>query len=57
MFGKMRFENLSKILSESRQTSKTEIFAKIVNYQKPLTFFLKRSSLDVSQNSENVSDK
>ena len=57
MFGKMCFENLSKILSESRQTSKTEIFAKIVNYQKPLTFFLKRSSLDVSQNSENVSDK
>ena len=47
MFGKMCSENLSKIHSEPCQTSKMEIFAKIVNYQKPLTIFVKSSSLDV----------
>ena len=47
MFGKSCSENLSKIHSESWQSSKMEIFAKIVNYQKPLTIFVKSSSLDV----------
>ena len=47
MFGKMCSENLSKIHSEPCQTSKMEIFAKILNYEKPLTIFVKSSSLDV----------
>ena len=47
MFGKMCSENLSKIHSEPCQTSKMEIFAKINNYQKPTTIFVKSSSLDV----------
>ena len=47
MFGKRDSENLSKIHSEPCQTSKMEILAKIVNYQKPLTIFSKSYSLDV----------
>ena len=45
--GKRCSENPSKIHSEPCQTSKIEIFANIVNYQKPLTIFVKSSSLDV----------
>ena len=47
MFGKICSENLSKIHSGPCQTPKMEIFAKIVNYQKPLAIFVKSSSLDV----------
>ena len=57
MFGKRCSKNLSKIHSESWQTSKMEIFAKIVNYQKLLKKkFVKSSSLDVWQGSEDASD-
>ena len=56
MFGKSCSRNLSKIHSESWQASKVEIFAEIVNYQKPLTIFVKSSSLDVWQGSEDASD-
>ena len=44
MFGKSCSENLSRIHSEPCQTSETEIFTKIVGYQKPLTIFLKASA-------------
>ena len=44
MFGKTCSENLSRIHSEPCQTSETEIFTKIVGYQKPLTIFLKASA-------------
>ena len=47
MFGKRCSENLSKTHSEPCQTSKIEIFGKMVNYQMPLTIFAKSSSLDV----------
>ena len=47
MLGEMCSGNLSKIHSEPFQTSETEIFAKIVNYQKPLTIFVKIFSLNV----------
>ena len=47
MLGKSCSENLSKIHSEACQTSKMEIFGKIVNYQKALYIFVKSSSLDV----------
>ena len=47
IFGKKYSEILTKIYSKPCQTSKMEIFAKIVNYQKPLTIFAKGSSLDV----------
>ena len=46
MFEKKSSENLSKIHSEPCQTSKMEIFARIINYQKILTIFAKGSSLD-----------
>ena len=47
MFPKRSSANPSKIHSEPCQMSKMEIFAKIVNYQKPLTIFVKSFSLDV----------
>ena len=47
MFGKRCSENRNRIHSEPCQISKMEIFVEIVNYQKPLTIFVKRSSLDV----------
>ena len=47
VLGKRCSENLSKMHSKPSQTSKMEIFAKIVNYQKPLTIFVKGSSIDV----------
>ena len=43
MFGKRCSENLSKINSEYSQIYKMETFAKIVNYQKPLTIFAKKN--------------
>ena len=45
MWGKMCSENVSKIHSEPCQTSRIEIFAEIVNYQKPLTIFRKKLQL------------
>ena len=41
---------------EPFQTSKMERFAKIVNGQKPLTIFAKRSTLDVCQVSQYASE-
>ena len=47
MFGKRYSENRNRIHSEPCQISKIEIFVEIVNYQKPLTIFVKRPSLDI----------
>ena len=47
MFGKLGSESLIKIHWEPCKTSKMKIFAKLVNYHKPLTIFAKSSSLDV----------
>ena len=47
VFRKRFSKNLSKILSQPCQTSKIENFGKMVNYQKPLTIFVKSSNLDV----------
>ena len=45
-------EQYSEAYSEPCQTSKMECFAKMLNYQKPLTIFTKRSVLGVLQGSE-----
>ena len=42
--------------SEFCQTSKTELFAKIVKNEKPFTIFVKTSVLDVTQGSEYASE-
>ena len=42
--------------SEFFQTSKTELFAKIVKDEKPFTIFVKTSILDVTQGSEYASE-
>ena len=47
VLGKRCSENLSKMHSKLCQTCKMEIFANIFNYQKPLTIFVKGSSIDV----------
>ena len=41
---------------ESCQTSKTELFAKIVRNEKPFNIFVKTFILDVWQGSENASE-
>ena len=41
------FKSISEAYSEPYQTSKIEVFAKIVNSSQPLTFFGKISILDV----------
>ena len=46
-FAKICSENLSKIYSENGEIPKMGIFAKIANYPKPFTIFVKSSSLDV----------
>ena len=46
----------SEANSESCQTSKTELFAKIVKNEKPITYFVKTSILDVWQGSEYTSE-
>ena len=48
IFGKSCSENLSKIHSEPCQTSKMEISAKMINYQKPLSIFAKNLQLRCS---------
>ena len=45
----------TEAFTEPRRTSKMKRFAKIVNNWKPLTFFAKRSILDVWQGSEYTS--
>ena len=45
--GKGVLKILAKMHLKLCQTSKMEIFPEIVNYQKPLPIFIKRSSLDV----------
>ena len=42
ILGEKSSGNLSKIHSEPYQTSKIKIFAKIVNYKKPWTIFVKK---------------
>ena len=46
-FAKICSENLIKIYSENGEIPKMGIFAKVANYSKPLTIFVKSSSLDV----------
>ena len=46
----------SEANSESCQTSKMELFAKIVKNEKPFTIFAKTSILDVWQGSEYASE-
>ena len=46
----------SEVNSESRQTSKMELFAKIVKKEKPFTIFRTTSILDVWQGSEDASE-
>ena len=47
---------ISETFSEPSQTSKTELFAKIINNWKPLTIFTKSSILDVRLGSEYASE-